>query len=196
MPDFFISKNLTDLPKAAAKDPRLAHAERMAPSGQITQYLAGVPEVENRYQTAPAVAKAVIHAAMDARRLRVAEDLPLKFFSHAVPGYLTDVQWNQAKENWLEETLDWTNVPCKGVLGPLSRIKPRIHGTDSGSNLYRLADNLAQQGHIIREGELPPATFWEAATICMKVRYQAILAHHACGFGFLRFGAQLRKNSL
>ena len=44
-------------------------AARSAPDGQVIQFLAGAPELLARYRNAPPAAEALIHAAMDARRL-------------------------------------------------------------------------------------------------------------------------------
>jgi hypothetical protein len=57
---------------AAAGDPYLADALPRVRNGRVTQDLAGAPELLHRYNTASAPAKAMLSAAMDARRLGVA----------------------------------------------------------------------------------------------------------------------------
>ena len=54
---------------AEAGDVRLARAAAGAQDGQVIQFLAGAPELLARYRNAPPAAAALIHAAMDARRL-------------------------------------------------------------------------------------------------------------------------------
>ena len=96
-----------------------------AQDGQVIQFLAGAPELLARYRNAPPAAAALIHAAMDARRLGMGIGLPQAFLEAAAPGYLTDAEWDALGEDWLEQALAYTAVPCKGVRGPLTRIRPR-----------------------------------------------------------------------
>ena len=112
-----------------AEDPRLALAAAAAKEdGQVIQFLAGAPELLARYRNAPPAAKALIRAAMDARRLGMGAGLPQAFLEAAAPGYLTDDQWDGLGEDWLEQALAYTAVPCKGARGPLTRIRPRPAG--------------------------------------------------------------------
>ena len=67
VPAAFTADQLRQLP--ALGDPRLAAAVEAAERGQITQFLAGAPELMARYRNAPSAAKAVINAAIDARHL-------------------------------------------------------------------------------------------------------------------------------
>ena len=124
VPPVFTEPALQDLQRAAACDVRLAAAAD-AQDGQVTQYLAGVPELLARYRHAPAAAKALIHAAMDARRLGHRTALPHALIEAAAPAYLTDTEWDALGEDWLEQALAYTATPCKGVSGPLTRIRPR-----------------------------------------------------------------------
>jgi hypothetical protein len=106
-------------------DARLAQAAAEARDGQVIQFPAGAPELLARYHNAPPAAVALIHAAMDGRRLGMGPALPQPFLEAAAPGYLTDAEWDALGEDWLEEALAYTAVPCKGVRGPLTRIRPR-----------------------------------------------------------------------
>jgi hypothetical protein len=69
VPDAFTGPALQALGAAAQADSRLAEAAAHAEHGHITQFLAGGPALLERYRNAPAAAKALIEAAMDARRL-------------------------------------------------------------------------------------------------------------------------------
>ena len=100
-------------------------AARSAPDGEVIQFLAGAPELLARYRNAPPAAAALIYAAMDARRLGMGAGLPQAFLEAAAPGYLTDAEWDGLGEDWLEQALAYAAVPCKGVRGPLTRIRPR-----------------------------------------------------------------------
>ncbi len=194
-------------------DARLALAARSAEGGQVVQFLAGAPELETRYRNAPPAARAVIEAAMDARRLGMGAALPHGFLEHAAPGYLSDGEWDGLGEDWLEQALAYTAVPCKGARGPLTRIRPRpgpprpvrqsrnLAGQPgrpagaAGGPGYRLADWLDQHGRARRAGLIPPAQFWAAAAACTAPGDQAALGDAAAGRGLYRAAAQQPKNA-
>ena len=137
---------------------------RRREDGQVIQFLAGAPELMARYRNAPPAAAALISAAIDARRLGMGIALPLAFLEAAAPGYLTDTDWDGLGEDWLEQALAYTAAPCKGIRGPLTRIRPRTTGTSPASvQAYRLADYLEQHGRRARRRDIPPAGFWTAA---------------------------------
>ncbi|MFZ4250444.1 transcriptional regulator, partial [Streptomyces griseoincarnatus] len=69
VPDAFTGAALGALTDAAGTDPRLAEAAERATDGHVAQYLAGVPVLMERYKDTLPATKALIHAAMDARRL-------------------------------------------------------------------------------------------------------------------------------
>ena len=191
---------------ARAADVRVALAARSARDGQVIQFLAGAPELLARYRNAPPAAAALIHAAMDARRLGMGADLPQAFLEAAAPGYLTDDQWDALGEDWLEQALAYTAVPCKGARGPLTRIRPRParHARGRGDKpgmaaaagpLYRLADYLDQHGRAHRASQFPPAEFWSAAAAHATPGDQAQLGEAAHARGLYRDAAQLHKNA-
>ena len=194
-----------------SEDPRLTQAAEAAEDGQVIQFLAGVPELLARYRNAPSAVAAMINAAMDARRLGTAIGLSRAFLEAASPGYLTDAEWDALGEDWLEEALAYTAVPCRGVRGPLTRIRPRpgrsrIVGPsarDSNGHsaselvgpLYRLADYLDQYGRVHRSNHIPPAGFWSAAACHASPADQAVLGDAAHDRGLYRAAAQLHKNA-
>jgi hypothetical protein len=171
VPDIFTGPDLAALDEQAATDPRLVEARDHAEEGQITQYLAGGPALLERYTTAPPAAKAVITAAMDARRLGHSLPLPRSLFAHAAFGYLTTQQADDLDNDgrWFETALTYASQPCRGARGPLTPI--RSHPTDpllravAGQDemRYRLADYLEQHARTIRRFTAPPAAFWDAA---------------------------------
>ena len=192
---------------AQAGDARLALAARSAPDGAVIQFLAGAPELLARYRNAPPAAAALIDAAMDARRLGMGVGLPQAFLEAAAPGYLTDAEWDALGEDWLEQALAYTAVPCKGVRGPLTRIRsrPARHARGRGDQpgsmaavagpLYRLADYLDQHGRVHHAGQIPPAEFWSAAATHAAPGDQAQLGTAAYVRGLYRDAAQLHKNA-
>ncbi|MGW9594356.1 helix-turn-helix domain-containing protein [Streptomyces chartreusis] len=153
---------------AAAGDLQLAHALRHAHDGRLTQYLAGAPELLHRYETASPSARALLHAAMDARRLGVGLHLPLAFIEDAASDYLTDDEYSTLSENWLEQALAEASDPVHGNLAPLRRVRPRpAHPTEAKTTaaqpIYRLTDYLEQHARRERRLLCPPASFWQSA---------------------------------
>ena len=145
---------------------------------------------------------------MDARRLGMGAGLPQAFLEAAAPGYLTDAEWDALGEDWLEQALAYTAVPCKGARGPLTRIRPRParraarnRGDQPASMaaaagpLYRLADYLDQHGRAHRASQIPPAEFWSAAAAHAAPGDQAALGDAAHARGLYRDAAQLHKNA-
>lgn len=84
------------LAEAAETDSRLAEAMARAEEGHITQYLAGGPAQIERYRTADPVARAVLHAAISARRLGWGQALPEGFLAEAAQAYLTALRCRPA----------------------------------------------------------------------------------------------------
>ena len=102
-------------------------------------------------------------------------------------------------------------VPCKGVRGPLTPIRPRparsraagpgsrdsdepLAGGPAGP-VYRLADYLDRHGRQHRQGQFPPAGFWAAAAGHAFPGDQAALGDAAHARGLYRAAAQLHKNA-
>ncbi|MGW0782559.1 hypothetical protein [Streptomyces sp. NPDC002913] len=160
VPAAFKGPDLEAVRALSAEDPRLADALAKAVDGELTQYLAGVPELITRYRTAPAGAAALIHAAMDFRRLGHAPALSHRLLAEAAEGYLSTSTRNELGPGWFEDALRYSAAPCNGVPGPLEALPP--HGP-SAARASRLSDYLEQYGRRTRGGFCPPASFWEAA---------------------------------
>ena len=205
VPAAFTGADLAALGQAAKADPRLAQAAERAEDGQVTQYLAGAPALIERFRAAPPAAKALILAAMDARRLGAGPALPLAFLEDAAPGYLPGAEWDALGEDWAEQALDYTAVPCKGARGPLTRIRPRPAGSGrnrggpgpvpAAGTAYRLADYLDQHGRAERAEEMPPREFWTAAAASADGDDQRALGDAARARGLYQDAARLRKNA-
>ncbi|HLK79828.1 MAG TPA: hypothetical protein VKU77_40020, partial [Streptosporangiaceae bacterium] len=213
VPATFTETQLQQLSQAA--DQRLAQAATAAQDGQVIQFLAGAPELLARYRNASPAAAALIHAAMDGRRLGMDIALPRAFLEIAAPGYLTEAEWDGLGEDWLAQALAYTAVPAKGVRGPLTRIRPRPArprtprpGSQGGDEqladgpasppdgpLYRLADYLDQNGRVHRNDLIPPVSFWAAAAANALPADQAALGDAADARGLYRDSAQLHKNA-
>ncbi len=150
---------------ASAGDRQLALALEGASDGRLTQFLAGAPELLHRYEMASPAARAVLNAAMDARRLGSGLHQPLSFLEAAAEGYLTDDEYDTLADNWLEQALADLSRPVHGNLAPLRRVRPRTaqRANTSPMPVYRLADYLEQHGRSQRRLLCPPASFWHGA---------------------------------
>ncbi|MEU8382799.1 tetratricopeptide repeat protein [Streptosporangium sp. NPDC048865] len=157
VPGRFTGPSLEAVRDAAGADPRLERAHTGARDGRIAQYLTGVPAMVERYRDAPAPARAVIEAAMDARRAGHGPALPHALLKTAAFDYLTGYEYGSLPRDWFEQALAYA---C-GAPGPLSRVRPR-HGEPSAYPRYRLAGCLEQLGHAERRTRPVPAVLWDA----------------------------------
>ncbi|MFF7858792.1 hypothetical protein ACFZCZ_32285, partial [Streptomyces sp. NPDC007904] len=163
--------------KADRGDRLLADAlTRAGKDGRLAQDLAGGPALLERYQTGSPAARALLEAAMDARRLGVGLHLPQAFLTDAAADYLHDTDWNQLTDDWAEKAYAELAEHLHGKHAPLSRITPRPQRRPPGPStpantpaprpaelVFRLADYLEQHGRTTRHHLCPPASFWHAA---------------------------------
>jgi hypothetical protein len=191
VPSAFTTVQLKELAKAA--DQRLVQAAG-AQDGEITQFLAGAPQLLSRYNNAPPPAAALVNAAMDARRLGVGVAIPRSFLQASAPDYLTDTEWDSLAEDWLGQAFSYTTKPCNGTLGVLTRIRPRPGAAQAG-DAYRLADYLDQHGRSARRGVSPPTEFWTAAEGLIAPGALGRLAEGATDRGLYCQAARLRKRA-
>ncbi|MEY9947419.1 tetratricopeptide (TPR) repeat protein [Kitasatospora sp. GAS1066B] len=191
VPDVFTGPDLDALSAAADRDPRLAQAVERAEQGQITQYLAGGPALIERYQTGAPAAKALIEAAMDALRLGHGPSLPHDLLAAAAEGYLTDTQWDQLPDNWLDQAIVYTTQSLRGARGPLTRIRPRRSQPPRSQPHYRLADFLEQHARQTRRTTPVPTALWNALIDHATPTFRTSLAQAADNRGLLRIAARL-----
>ncbi|MBO1333730.1 trypsin-like peptidase domain-containing protein [Streptomyces sp. VRA16 Mangrove soil] len=195
VPESFSEYELLGHKQVLDADPRLAQAADAA-GGRVTQFLAGAPELVRRYKQASAAARAVLLAAMDARRLGHGALLPRAFLERAAPGYLSDDEWDVLEEDWFDRALTYLAEPCRGARGPLSQSRPRPGSADAdGRRGYRLADYLEQHGSAERWHISPPADFWEAAAHAATPQDTSMLARAARQRWRLRHAARLYQQA-
>ncbi|MEV0826683.1 hypothetical protein [Nonomuraea rubra] len=158
--------------------------------------MAGCLALTERYQMATVAARAVLYAAMDARRLGHRVALPRLLLEQAAAGYLSEAQWDLMgdDDDWLDQAIAYLTdpLPCRGARAPL-RPFPSRPGTsaapgcpESAGPFYQLADYLEQHGVRTRRFICPPERFWDAAT-----RHAATSADHAA----LRELARMREKA-
>jgi hypothetical protein len=196
VPSEFTEEDIIRLRGQIVSDPRLRVATEQG-GGRVTQHLAGVPELIRRYKRASDHVRAVVRAAMDARRLSRWLHLPHEFLYRAAPGYLDPQVWDQTDDGdaWFEDALAYLTEPCRGAPGPLRRRRALPGDTDSLGG-YRLADYLEQVGRAERACSSPPASFWDAvAATCADPAVLSDLAYAAYVRGRLHRARQLYRRA-
>ncbi|QZZ31046.1 hypothetical protein A7X85_36705 [Streptomyces sp. ST1015] len=153
--------NLTAEPERT--DRRMLQAARLAESGHVIQYLAGGPAQLERYETGSPAARAVLQAAMDARRLGHGLELPHAFLKDAAAAYLTSLQRDLARPDWFLRAVEYLSAPCRGVRGPLTPAAGSFLPDSLEPSFYRLSDFIELHARRHRQMECPSAGFWSAA---------------------------------
>jgi uncharacterized protein YidB (DUF937 family) len=152
---------------ATAGDPVLAEAAATAAGagqdGQVTQYLAGVPDLLRRYAGpgGDPYGQAIITAAMDVTRLGHASPLPAALLQEAAVGYLTGPQRTRDIATWRDTALAWATAELNGAVRALQPVPP---ASGTGVAGYQVADYLDQHGRRTRQDQLGPASLWDALT--------------------------------
>jgi hypothetical protein len=150
----------------ARSDDRRIRIALDTPDAGFTQVLAAGPELVRRWESAPdreCFGRAVISAALDARRVGARGPLHREFLAAAAPGYLTPDQQAKAPEDWLDRALAYATEPLRGAASPLTRV-PAGMGQIAGFNV---ADYLYQYALQILCTVQTPEIVW-----------QALLEHH------------------
>jgi len=166
VPEAFTGIDLDALRDRAGEDPRLAQALAAGGDGRVAQFLAGAPALLKRFELAPAGARAVIEAAMDARRLGHGPVLRQAFLEDAADAYLTGHESDALGDDWFEQALAYATIRVQGATALLTRVRPRQRNRDNDTGegpTYRLADYLEQHAHHTRRATCPGTTFWDAA---------------------------------
>jgi tetratricopeptide (TPR) repeat protein len=159
VPDTFTGQDLEAARKLAGEDPRLAIALATQRNRGVIQVLAGGPDLIDRWASAPtAYGKAIITAAIDARRLGHLGSLPAALLKAAATAYLDGPQLASASAAWFDDALSYATEPVKGAIAPLTATA-RAAGQIDG---YLLADYLDQHGRRSRHKDPVPDLLWEA----------------------------------
>ncbi|WP_159062893.1 tetratricopeptide repeat protein [Streptomyces scabiei] len=191
-PDF--GDEMNAVRETSTSDISLAQALRVGTSA-ITQNLAAGPALLDHYEN-PAGGqgvhgRALITAAIDARRLGVNGPLPLEFLRAAAPGYLTDSQRAEADpESWFTAALAYAQTRIKRVVSALHSL-PSAAGMGPAPGVVGLADYLEQHERSVRRLICPPATFWTAALDHLATPDVRRLGRAAAARGRFRHAASL-----
>ena len=180
---------------AVIGDPVLAEAAAAAADagqeGRIAQYLAGVPDLLDRYAGlgGDPYGQAVITAAMDATRFGHASPLPATLVLDAAVGYLTDPQRTVSVARWRDPALVWAAAELNGAVRALRPVPP---ATGTGIVGYQVADYLDQHSHSARLDKIGPPSLWDALiTYTAAVNDLTRLGHAAEDRGLYRHAAAL-----
>ncbi|MEU3430544.1 hypothetical protein [Streptomyces gardneri] len=197
VPEAFTAQDIIVAGEAAVTDQRLALALQGSADGRIAQFLAGAPAIMERYSHLQPGARAVLHAAMDARRLGCGTALPVRFLEDAAPGYLSPSSLDALDDDWFEEALAYAGHRVTGDEALLRRVRQHPGSADSMGTCYRLTDYMEQHGRRERRHLCPPQSFWDAALRHLSYRADvSALASAATGRWRLRYGRLLSDKAV
>ncbi|WP_328451969.1 hypothetical protein [Amycolatopsis sp. NBC_00438] len=128
------------------------------PDAGFTQVMAAGPGLIRHWTHAPAYAKAVITAALDARRVGAHAPLTHDYLADAAPSYLNEREVATAPPDWLEHALDYATRLLHGATAALTPVAAGM-GTIAG---YQVADYLHQHALQLRRREHLPDAAWHA----------------------------------
>ncbi|WP_455908307.1 helix-turn-helix domain-containing protein [Streptomyces hydrogenans] len=212
VPDSFDTEALAFAAVLAEQGDRLlADAlTRAREGGRVTQDLAGAPELLRRFEQATPPARALLEAAMDARRLGMGLHLPQAFLTDAASDYLSQHDYDHLTDDWAELAYAELAQPVHGKQAPMRRTslrpprRPPAPSADVGAPVSAsagpvvlLADYLEQHGRITRSLLCPPASWWDAAhTHLTRVEDLRTLAQAAEDRHRLQWAHYLRHRAL
>jgi thioredoxin-like negative regulator of GroEL len=146
-----------------AADQRIRVALNTADGG-VTQVLAAGPELIRRWEHADVTdprqsyGKAVITAALDARRVGATAPLSRDFLIAAAPAYLSSAQQATAPPDWLDQALGYATTRLHGATACLIPVAAGI-GHVAG---WTTADFLYQHARNQRRTQPVPDQVWQA----------------------------------
>ncbi|WP_331738552.1 hypothetical protein [Embleya sp. NBC_00896] len=195
VPPAFVEADEDELRRMASRDPRLAYALEQSRDGRVTQFLAGALALADRHIHAPARVRAVVEAAMDARRLGHRPELSHSLLEAAAPAYVGDADRASAPPNWFEAALAHLREPVQGGDAILAGV-PATTGMGAKQGVVRLADPLEEQARRERRG-CPSAPFWEAVLeLCDDAASCLLLADSAAERMRYRYADLLYRRAL
>ncbi|MEU8356365.1 hypothetical protein AB0C27_10190 [Nonomuraea sp. NPDC048882] len=161
--DAFTPAELKNAHQTAELDSRLATALTALDNGYgVTQTLSGGPDLMSRWEDAPDPYKrAVVNAAIDARRLGHLSPLSVELLRKLSAASLNGPQRAAAPQRWFEDSLGYACEPLRGgisLLTATSRAENRVEG-------YVLADFIHQQGRETRRCSPVSDEMWRALAV-------------------------------
>lgn len=164
VPGSFSEQEMAGVLADPAADARLVMAVRAAGPGRlVVQTLAGGPLLVSRYEQ-PATsegwyARAVVSAAMDARRLGMRRPVPALLLQAASPAYLEGARIDPP-DDWVDRGLRHASRDTQHGVTALAACREQPGpGPAEG---YDLHDYLVQHAGKTRHGNTVPAAMWDA----------------------------------
>jgi hypothetical protein len=181
VPDTFTTNEQRRAQDLADTDTRIRVALD-TPDAGFTQVMAAGPELVRWWENAPpeqCYGKAVITAALDARRVGAYAPATRAYLEAAAPGYLNDRQQATAPPDWLDRALAYASTLLHGATATLTPI-PAGMGQTAG---YQVTDYLHQHALRVRRITDVPNTTWHALVQHRHPNDTKSLAHNAqcCG---------------
>lgn len=164
-----------------AADPRLKLA-RAGDNRSVTQYLAGAPLLEHRYQTCAADGKEVLNTFMDFGRLSGVNLLPVAFLT----GLRHDHREEEPPQEWqaprrpIPEIIASLQEPDRDLPGPIIHRLGNLVTEAAPEDSFRLARHLDYLGRSTRQHIYPDPAFWRTArTVFLGANVLSSLARAA-----------------
>ncbi|MFI8930063.1 hypothetical protein ACIG3E_20570 [Streptomyces sp. NPDC053474] len=134
--------------------------ESCSSTRKLPQFLAATPHLLRRYADADPYCKALLTAAMDARRLGYRALFTSGFLEHAAGGYLDEQSRANPPRDWYAGALRYATTEVKGAVAPLTplRTSPGVGPADG----FQLADSLEEHARSARSQVIVPVEVWDA----------------------------------
>ncbi|WP_342787997.1 Crp/Fnr family transcriptional regulator [Streptomyces alboniger] len=142
VPAAFSAAELHRARQAAEADHNLAAALERSPDGHVPRCLALGPDTMDRYRAVPPAVRALIDAAVDARRLGHAGPLPAGTLAEVAPAYLTVSEWSALGDDpiWLAHALDFATTEWAPGLSFLRRHRREEPPSQAVMGAYTIND--------------------------------------------------------
>ncbi|WP_212991662.1 tetratricopeptide repeat protein [Actinoplanes auranticolor] len=146
----------------AADDGRIRAALKANDAG-VTEVLAAGPELvkwwlADSVKPGPSYGRAVITAALDARRVGASAPLTVEYLNAAAPAYLSSALQATAPYDWFEQAIKYATTPLHGATSCLT---PQAAGMGQVGG-YITADYLYQHAQHLRRAVELPDLVWQA----------------------------------
>jgi hypothetical protein len=177
VPDEFSKNERHRAETLASADQRIRIALD-TPDAGFTQVMAAGPQLIYHWEHAPGeqcYGRALITAALDARRMGALAPATSAYLEAAAPGYLTAVQRATAPADWLDQALAYATRRLHGAASALTPV-PAGMGQIAG---YQVADYLHQHALLVRRTTHLPDAAWTALVNHHEVRDALTLAENA-----------------
>ncbi|GAA4460378.1 tetratricopeptide repeat protein [Phytohabitans houttuyneae] len=175
--DSFTQEEVAAAAQLATRDPRLATAIA-DPDHNVTEALAGARELTDRYERATHTQRAVLHAAIDARRVGIESPLTEDLLREAARAYLRAPYPDDAWFSPAMNELTTRHRPQDKTTAPL--VRPSPSPGQRAMIGYTVTDYLLQHLSTRRRTEPIPTLAWQGFSAHAAVRDDLLrLADHA-----------------